>query len=250
MTITSYKSAAAIDPLNRLSSIQANSSQTEFRTNDEFMQIDNFLPHSLLCSMQESLPQLEPYIHRSFIPKHKKGGSISRFDLAQNAPIFSSIYTSASLKSFLSSVVGKSLLYCPENDPHAYALYSYDREGDHIGFHYDKSYYRGSRYTCLIGLVDDSCCALEYELFSKDDCKETVMHSTKISPGSLVFFNGDNIRHRVTPAKPQDKRTILTLEYLTDSSISNFGHFYGQLKDAFAYFGVGKTLARLLKKPQ
>ena len=119
MTIASYKSAAANDPLDRLSGIQANSSQTEFRTNDEFMQIDNFLPHSLLNSMQESLPQLEPYIHRSFIPKHKKGGSISRFDLEQNAPIFSSIYTSASLTNFLSSIVGISLVYCPEYDPHA-----------------------------------------------------------------------------------------------------------------------------------
>jgi hypothetical protein len=250
MTIACSQPATETDFSNQLNSVQTESAEAEFRTNNEFIYIDKFLPNCLLHAMQESLPQLEPYVHRSFIPKHKKGGSVSRFDLKDHAPIFSSIYTSTSLTNFLSSLVGKPLTCCPMTDPHAYALYSYDQEGDHVGFHYDTSYYKGSRYTCLIGLVDDSCCALEYELFSKDGLKATEKYSKNISPGSLVFFNGDNIRHRVTPAKSGDKRIVLTLEYLTDPSISTFGYFYGQLKDAFAYFGVGKTLTRLLKKPQ
>ena len=35
-------------------------------------------------------------------------------------------------------------------------LYYYTEAGDHIGYHYDTSYYKGSRYTILMGLVDKS----------------------------------------------------------------------------------------------
>jgi hypothetical protein len=250
MTIDSPKPTAETVLSRQLNNIKSQSAHADFQENDGLIYIENFLPKSLLHPMLESLPKLEPYIHRSFIPKHKKGGSVSRFDLDQHAPIFSFLYTSVSLTNFLSSIIGEPLLPCPKNDPHAYALYSYDQEGDHIGFHYDKSYYKGSRYTCLIGLVEESCCVLEYELFKKNILKETEMHSKQISPGSLILFNGDNIRHRVTPASAGDKRVVLTLEYLTDRRISRFGYVYGQLKDAFVYFGLRKTLRRLLKNSQ
>jgi hypothetical protein len=50
--------------------------------------------------------------------------------------------------------VQAKLSLCPENDPHSCALYYYTEPGDHIGFHYDTSYYKGARYTILMGLVD------------------------------------------------------------------------------------------------
>ncbi len=40
-------------------------------------------------------------------------------------------------------LVDAPLMLCPENDPRSCTL-SYDKEpGDHIGFHYDTSYYQG-----------------------------------------------------------------------------------------------------------
>jgi len=46
---------------------------------------------------------------------------------------------------------GERLHMSPDDDPHAYALYFYTRAGDHIGWHYDTSYYAGRRYTLLLG---------------------------------------------------------------------------------------------------
>ena len=45
---------------------------------------------------------------------------------------------------FLSRLAGARLLPCPDDDPHACALYFYAEPGDHMGFHYDNSYYRGA----------------------------------------------------------------------------------------------------------
>ena len=47
---------------------------------------------------------------------------------------------------------GEPVQPSPAQDPHAYALYFYTRPGDHIGWHYDTSYYAGRRYTLLLGL--------------------------------------------------------------------------------------------------
>ncbi len=48
-------------------------------------------------------------------------------------------------------LTGERLQLSPPDDPHAYALYFYTRAGDHIGWHYDTSYYAGRRYTLLLG---------------------------------------------------------------------------------------------------
>lgn len=47
-------------------------------------------------------------------------------------------------------------MLCPEDDPHACALYYYTKSGDHIGFHYDTSYYNRARYTAVTTLVRQS----------------------------------------------------------------------------------------------
>src|SRR5258705_10761506 len=55
----------------------------------------------------------------------------------------------------------------PDDDPHAYALYFYTRAGDHIGWHYDTSYYAGRRYTLLLGVIEESSCRLDYQLHTR-----------------------------------------------------------------------------------
>ncbi|MFP3617157.1 2OG-Fe(II) oxygenase, partial [Paraburkholderia sp. SIMBA_050] len=69
---------------------------------------------------------------------------------------------------FLEKITGDKLMVSPENDPHAYALYYYTKPGDHIGWHYDTSYYDGRRYTLLIGVIDESSCRLDYELHTRN----------------------------------------------------------------------------------
>ena len=85
---------------------------------------------------------------------------------------------------------------CPDGDPHSCALYFYTEPGDHIGFHFDTSYYRGARYTVLVGLVERSSQpACVCQLFKNDPAPPPVELQLATHPGTLIFFNGDKLWH-------------------------------------------------------
>jgi hypothetical protein len=52
-----------------------------------------------------------------------------------------------------------------------------------------------------------------------------------------VFFDGDRLRHRITPLRAGEKRVSLTFEYLTDPKMGFGRRLISNMKDAFAYFG-------------
>ena len=215
----------------------------QFERNDEFVAIPNFLPDAELSALLAGLPVLEPSIHRNFIPGHKQGGSISCYEMDAHAPAFPAFYRSGALLAFLESLCGRPLMHCPADDPHAYALYYYTEAGDHIGFHYDTSYYQGARYTVLLGLIDESSCRLEYQLFRANDQRATVSGALSIAPGTLVVFNGDKVWHRVTPCGGGERRVVLTLEYVTSLGMHPLRRFVSNMKDAIAYFGFRQVFA-------
>ena len=103
---------------------------------------------------------VEPQVNRNYLPGHKQGGSVSRHTLDQLAPFVAELYRSPALTGLLEKVAGEKLQLSPPDDPHAYALYFYTKPGDHIGWHYDTSYYAGRRYTLLLGVIDRSSCRL------------------------------------------------------------------------------------------
>ena len=140
-------------------------------------------------------------------------------------------------------------MLCPDNDPHSCALYYYTEAGDHIGFHYDTSYYKGARYTILMGLVDRSTqCKLVCELFKDvpDQTPRTLELVTQ--PGDMVIFNGDKLWHAVTPLGEGEERIALTMEYVTNPEMGSFKRLYSNLKDSFAYFGIRGVFKRALSE--
>lgn len=211
--------------------------QTEFQVQNELLVLEKFLPDSILDQFLAVLPSLQPAIHRNYIPKHKKGGSISRYSLDSLAPIFGELYRLPAFFEFLNKITAQKLLPCPDSDPHTYALYYYTEPGDHIQYHYDTSYYRGKRYTVLLGLIDKSSSKLEYQLYKDISHRETQMRSLSLTPGMLVLFNGDKLYHRVTPLGNNEQRIVLTLEYVTDTRMGMLKRFVSNMKDAIAYFG-------------
>ena len=231
----------------RVAALDCAALRAEFQANGEFIAVADFLPAAGLAPLLEALPALEPRVHRNFIPGHKKGGSISRYDLDAHAPAYADFYRSAALKEFLEALCGHALLPCPPDDPHTYALYYYTEPGDHIGFHYDTSYYKGARYTILMGLVDRSTqCKLVCELF-KDDPVKSPKHLELIThPGDLVIFNGDKLWHAVTPLGEGEERIALTMEYVTDPDMGTIKRLYSNLKDSFAYFGLRTVFKQVL----
>jgi hypothetical protein len=211
--------------------------QRQYRQQGAFVHVPEFLPSALTARLIAAVAAAEGSVNRNYLPGHKQGGSVGRHAIDELAPAIAELYRSAALLDWLGQLAGERLQVSPPDDAHAYALYFYTRPGDHIGWHYDTSYYAGRRYTLLIGLIDDSSCRLDYELHTREPGAKVVSGSLRIPPGGLVFFDGDKLRHRITPLAAGERRVSLTLEYLTDPRMHIGWRLISNMKDAVAYFG-------------
>jgi len=232
----------------RLAALDTASLRREFVSQGAFVYLSDFLAPEITARLLAAVAAVEPAINRNYLPGHKQGGSVSRHAIDQLAPFIAELYRSPALIGVLEKLAGERLHVSPPDDPHAYALYFYTRPGDHIGWHYDTSYYAGRRYTLLLGVLDQSSCRLDYELHTREDNVRAVPGSVQIPPGGLVFFDGDKLRHRITPLGENERRVSLTFEYVTDQRMHPWWRLISNLKDAVAYFGL-RQVFRLRKGP-
>ncbi len=209
-----------------------------------FLYLQDFLAPEITAQLVAAVAAVTASVNRNYLPGHKQGGSVSRHTIDRLAPFIADLYRSPALIGWLGQVSGERLQVSPVEDPHAYALYFYTRPGDHIGWHYDTSYYAGRRYTLLIGVVDESTCRLDYQLFTREPGAAMVPGSVRIPPGGLVFFDGDKLRHRITPLAEGEVRVSLTFEYLTDQRMHPWRRVISNMKDAVAYFGFRQVFRR------
>ena len=228
----------------RLSKLDPRHLREEFVRQGAFLYLPDFLAPEVTEQLLAAVAAVEPAINRNYLPGHKQGGSVSRHTIDQLAPFIAELYRSPALIRLLQELAGEPLQLSPANDPHAYALYFYTKPGDHIGWHYDTSYYAGRRYTLLLGVLDHSSCRLDYELHTREPGAQVVPGSLQIPPGGLVFFDGDKLRHRITPLGANEKRVSLTFEYVTDQSMHPWWRLISNLKDAVAYFGLRQVFRR------
>jgi hypothetical protein len=220
----------------------------EYWEQNEFVVIKQFLPAALVnATLVPQAQGMKTDLNRNYIPGHKKGGSISYYTVQEKAPRFLDLYRSDSFQAFLRRLTEAQLTLCPDSDPHSCALYYYTEPGDHIGFHFDTSYYKGARYTVLLGLVNRSTqCKLVCELFKNDPTKSPRPLELVTEPGDMVIFNGDKLWHAVTPLGEGEERIMLTMEYVTNPDMAGFKRLYSNLKDSFAYFGITTVFKRAL----
>jgi hypothetical protein len=218
----------------------------KFVEQGDFLYLENFLPPDVTAELVAAVSAVGGAVNRNYLPGHKQGGSVSRHTIDELAPFVAELYRSAALIAWLEEVSGERLQPSPVEDPHAYALYFYTRAGDHIGWHYDTSYYRGRRFTLLLGVIDDSSCRLDYELHTREPGVATVAGSLRYPPGGLVFFDGDKLRHRITPLAHGETRISLTFEYVTDPSMRSWWRLISNMKDAVAYFGLRQVFRKAI----
>jgi hypothetical protein len=228
----------------RLGHFDAQSLRAEFLAQGAFSFIRDFLPPEVTAQLVSAVAAVTASVNRNYLPGHKQGGSVSRHTIDRLAPFVAELYRSQALIDWLGQLAGERLQVSPTEDPHAYALYFYTRPGDHIGWHYDTSYYAGRRYTLLFGVVDESSCRLDYELHTREPGVAAVQGSLKIPPGGLVFFDGDKLRHRITPLSQGEMRVSLTFEYVTDPKMRLGWRLISNMKDAVAYFGFRQVFRR------
>ena len=220
--------------------------RADFERQGAFLYLDKFLAPEETAQLVALARSLQADLNRNYLPGHKQGGSVSRHTIDEKAPFIAELYRSKALIHWLEQVTGDKLQPCPDSDPHTYALYYYTRQGDHIGWHYDTSYYDGRRYTLLIGVLDESSCQLEYELHTRNPDVTDEPGAVRIPPGGIVLFDGDKLRHRITPAGPNEIRVSLTFEYVTNPGMRPWLRFISNMKDAVAYFGFRQVFRRLL----
>lgn len=209
-----------------------------------FVFLPEFLAPEAMAQLKAAVAAVQASVNRNYLPGHKQGGSVGRHTIDELAPFIADLYRSRPLIDMLEGIAGERLQLSPPDDPHAYALYFYTRPGDHIGWHYDTSYYAGRRYTVLLGVIDQSSCRLEYELHTREKGVAVVPGSIQIPPGGMVFFDGDALRHRITPLKEGETRVSLTLEYLTDARMRRGLRLISNFKDALGYFGFRQVFKR------
>jgi hypothetical protein len=228
----------------RLVHVDAPSLRPTFSSQGAFLSLPQFLPSEVTERLVAAVETAKASVNRNYLPGHKQGGSVSRHAIDELAPFIAELYRSPALIRWLEQLSGERLQMSPPDDPHAYALYFYTRPGDHIGWHYDTSYYAGRRFTLLLGVVDRSSCRLDYELHTREKGTTVVPGSLQIPPGGLVFFDGDKLRHRITPLGEGELRVSLTFEYVTDPRMSLWWRLISNMKDAFGYFGFRQVFRR------
>lgn len=228
-----------------LSRLDGERLRERFVQQGSFLYLDEFLPAGHTQRLVEAVSAAQGSVNRNYLPGHKQGGSVSRHTLDRVAPFIAELYRSPALIHWLETICGERLLPSPADDAHAYALYFYTERGDHIGWHYDTSYYAGRRYTLLIGVIDRSSCRLEYQLHTREPGAAMVEGAVRIPPGGSVFFDGDALRHRITPLAAGEMRVSLTFEYVTDPRMNPWWRLISNMKDAVAYFGFRQVFRRL-----
>lgn len=221
----------------RAAGLDAVALRKDYLGQGEFLVVNDFLPPEIMGQWQAQLEALKPHIHRNFIPKHKKGGSVGYDRVRANAPAMNAVYQSPALLAFLQKITGAEMRECPNTDPHRCALYAYTEEGDHIGWHYDTSYYKDRRWTLLVGCQDNSSSQLVCKLHTRNPGHPVIDLAMKVAPGALVLFNGDKVYHAVTPTKAGEARYMVSMQYVSDAGMNPFMRFVSNMKDSIAYFG-------------
>ena len=208
-----------------------------FWRQQELVVLDRFIPPDLLARMGAEAERLEGEVVRRQVTGYKRAGAVSYRKLFARAPSIIGLYRSPAFIGFLSDLCELPLLTCPDWDAHACALYQYDAPGDHVGFHYDTSWYQGARFTVLIGLWDTSSSRLRCRLYSREAHRPCREMDVATKPGTLVFFNGDKLLHGVTPLGYDERRVVLSLQYVTNREMRPWKRFITHIKDSVAYFG-------------
>jgi hypothetical protein len=221
----------------------------QYSAQDEFVVVNDFLPAEVLEQWESHLALLVPQIHRNYLPGHKKGGSVGYDTVCSIAPAIPAVYHSMELLGFLRRIAGAEMKECPATDQHRCAFYAYTEEGDHMGFHYDTSYYKDRRWTLLVGFQDDSSSRLLCHLHTKHPGHEVEKLELKMTPGMLVLFNGDKVYHSVTPVKAGETRYVVSMQFVTSGDMNPFMRFISNMKDAVGYFGLRGVFGGGKRKP-
>jgi len=174
---------------------------------------------------------------RSFVPAHKKGGTVAYDTLMSSAPAIVGLYHSPYFQGFVSRLVGAAVKPTPIHDQSSLSVLVYDKPGDHIGWHYDYNFYRGRHFTVLLMLVNAGRTA---DGLSHGQTRARLGGGevpVRAAPNTLTVFEGARVYHKATPVEADEMRVVLSMTYCTDPRARWWQGVSRRIKDT-AYFGV------------
>lgn len=203
---------------------------------ERVVSVADFLPESTFSQLHDTIfKQIKT--ERTYLPGHKKGGTVAYEELHHIAPQIVAFYHSAQLREFLSQIIGEKVMPTPINDQSSCSLLYYDKPGDHIGWHYDHNFYNGRHFTALIPIVNEHLETKELSstklMVKKNGCEEII----PTPPNTLVLFEGAKTLHKVTTLGPNELRILLSMTFSTTPTTSLSKEITRRFKDT-AFFGV------------
>ena len=198
--------------------------------------IPNFLPDRQFTDLVREVEALAG-AERSYVPTHKKGGTIAYETLIARAPSVTGLYHSEALQSLVSLTVGVKVAPTPLHDQSSLSVLVYDRPGDHIGWHYDHNFYRGRHFTLLLPVVNigRSANGISHARLSANIDGAGCEIGTP--PNTLVLFEGAKVLHKVSPILDGERRVVISMTYCADARASAAQAVARRVKDT-AFFGV------------
>jgi len=199
---------------------------------------EDFLDAKSLACVRDEAIAIRAKRKRSFIPTHKKGGTVSYEEIHRSCPYALAFYHSLAVRKFVSDVVRSPVENAADHDQSAESILYYEEEGDHIHWHFDHNFYKGRQFTALLSLVNESS---DGPMSTATlTCKGAfgTERAVDTRAGSFVIFEGAKVLHRATPAAKGDLRILLSMTFNTDPRISLLGEAARRVKDT-AFFGVG-----------
>jgi hypothetical protein len=203
---------------------------------ERIVSIGNFLPADQFAALSRDVQNLAG-IERSFVPTHKKGGTIAYETVINHGPATTAFYHAPALQSLVSRIVGVDVRPTPLHDQSSLSILVYDRPGDHIGWHYDHNFYRGRHFTVLLSVVNTghSKDGLSHaRLIAKIGGAESEIATP---PNTLVLFEGAKVRHEVTPTIEGERRILISMTYCADPREDVLRAVARRIKDT-AFFGL------------
>jgi hypothetical protein len=206
------------------------------RFDDRLVTLPDVLPAQTFAAIKAEAERLVAP-ERSFVPAHKKGGTVAYENLITSSPAIVALYHSQGFRDLISGLTGVAVQPTPINDQSSLSVLFYDKPGDHIGWHYDYNFYRGRHFTVLLMVTNTGHAAngLSHgETRARIGAEEVAVRA---APNTLTVFEGAKVLHKATPIEAGELRLVLSMTYCADPRARWWQAVSRRVKDT-AYFGV------------
>jgi hypothetical protein len=161
---------------------------------------------------------------------NKRGGTVSTDKMIKYLPSVIDFYKNT-LCEFISNKLNLKLYTTSMDLPTTCALLVYEKEGDWINWHYDYNYYKGRFFTVLIPITNSLTCT-KFQFINPENNIEDI----DLTEDKCIVFEGNYLYHKASKLCENQKRVILSCQFVTDPNISFINKIRLKLKD-FAYTG-------------